>query len=131
MLEGPSICAIPDCFHEAHQSERHYHFFTYPTRNHSRRAFIDAALGSLVEQASVHDRDAAFADVASSIAATQIVVTAPRSPWQNAYVERRLTGLDSTGVAAIRAVAEKIFAAICVDGCGRSARGSAGGRPGR
>jgi hypothetical protein len=37
-----------------------------------------------------HDRDAAFTDVTSTIGAMQIhdVVTAPRSPWQNAYVER-------------------------------------------
>jgi putative transposase len=38
----------------------------------------------------VHDRDTAFAAVAGTIAAMQIqeVVTAPRSAWQNAYVER-------------------------------------------
>ena len=38
----------------------------------------------------LHDRDAAFTDVVSTIGAMQIheVVTAPRSPWQNAYVER-------------------------------------------
>jgi putative transposase len=38
----------------------------------------------------LHDRDAAFAGAAATIAAMQIqdVVTAPRSPWQNAYVER-------------------------------------------
>ena len=38
----------------------------------------------------LHDRDAVFTGVASTIAAMGIqdVVTAPRSPWQNAYVER-------------------------------------------
>jgi transposase InsO family protein len=38
----------------------------------------------------LHDRDAAFAAAAGTIAAMQIedAVTAPRSPWQNAYVER-------------------------------------------
>ena len=38
----------------------------------------------------LHDRDAAFAGTAATITAMQIqnVVTAPRSPWQNAYVER-------------------------------------------
>ena len=38
----------------------------------------------------LHDRDSAFAGVAGTIAAMRIqdVVTAPRSPWQNAYVER-------------------------------------------
>jgi putative transposase len=38
----------------------------------------------------LHDRDAIFADVATTIAAMNIqsVRTAARSPWQNAYVER-------------------------------------------
>jgi putative transposase len=38
----------------------------------------------------LHDRDGIFAGVAGTIAAMQIqdVVTAPRSPWQNAYIER-------------------------------------------
>ena len=38
----------------------------------------------------LHDRDAAFTDGVSTIGAMQIheVLTAPRSPWQNAYVER-------------------------------------------
>jgi transposase InsO family protein len=38
----------------------------------------------------LHDRDSVFADVASTITGmnTQAVRTAPRSPWQNAYVER-------------------------------------------
>jgi putative transposase len=38
----------------------------------------------------LHDRDAAFAAVTDTMAGMQIrdVVTAPRSPWQNAYVER-------------------------------------------
>ena len=38
----------------------------------------------------VHDRDGAFAEVATTIAGMNIeaVRTAPRSPWQNAYVER-------------------------------------------
>ena len=38
----------------------------------------------------LHDRDSAFAGIAGTIAAMQIqdVVTAPRSPWQNAHVER-------------------------------------------
>jgi len=37
----------------------------------------------------VHDRDGAFASVAATIAHMNIeaVRTAPRSPWQNAYVE--------------------------------------------
>jgi putative transposase len=38
----------------------------------------------------VHDRDGAFAEVATTAAGMNIqtVRTAPRSPWQNAYVER-------------------------------------------
>ena len=38
----------------------------------------------------LHDRDTVFADVATTAAGmnTQAVRTAPRSPWQNAYVER-------------------------------------------
>ena len=38
----------------------------------------------------LHDRDGAFAAVATTIAAMNIeaVRTAPRSPWQNGYVER-------------------------------------------
>jgi putative transposase len=38
----------------------------------------------------LHDRDATFTDVVSTIGAMQIqeVLTAARSPWQNAYVER-------------------------------------------
>ena len=38
----------------------------------------------------LHDRDTAFTDVMSTIGAMQIheVFTAPRSPWQNGYVER-------------------------------------------
>jgi putative transposase len=38
----------------------------------------------------LHDRDSVFADVPSTIAGmtAQAVRTAPRSPWQNAYVER-------------------------------------------
>ena len=38
----------------------------------------------------LHDRDSVFADVATTIGGmnSQAVRTAPRSPWQNAYVER-------------------------------------------
>lgn len=38
----------------------------------------------------LHDRDSVFADVATTIGGMNIetVRTAPRSPWQNAYVER-------------------------------------------
>ena len=56
------------------------------TAQQLRNAFPDDECPSYL----VHDRDTAFAAVAGTIAAMQIheVVTAPRSPWQNAYVER-------------------------------------------
>lgn len=56
------------------------------TAQQLRNAFPeDQAPGYLL-----HDRDAAFTDVVSTIGAMQIqeVFTAARSPWQNAYVER-------------------------------------------
>jgi len=56
------------------------------TAQHLRNAFPenDAPLYLL------HDRDSIFADLATTIAGMNIqpVRTAPRSPWQNAYVER-------------------------------------------
>jgi putative transposase len=56
------------------------------TAQQLRNAFPNDACPSYL----LHDRDAVFTGVASTIAAMRIqdVVTAPRSPWQNAYVER-------------------------------------------
>ena len=56
------------------------------TAQQLRNAFPDDACPSYL----LHDNDAVFAAVASTIAAMRIedLVTAPRSPWQNAYVER-------------------------------------------
>jgi putative transposase len=56
------------------------------TAQQLRNAFPNDACPSYL----LHDRDTTFAAVAATIAAMQIqnVVTAPRSPWQNAYVER-------------------------------------------
>jgi putative transposase len=47
----------------------------------------------------LHDRDGAFAGIAGTIAAMQIqeVVTAPRSPWQNADVERFIGSIRREG----------------------------------
>lgn len=44
----------------------------------------------------LHDRDSVFADVATTIAGmnTAAVRTAPRSPWQNAYVECVIASID-------------------------------------
>ena len=36
----------------------------------------------------LHDRDTAFAGVTTAATGMQEILTAPRSPWQNAYVER-------------------------------------------
>jgi putative transposase len=56
------------------------------TARQLRNAFPDDARPAYL----LHDRDAAFAGVAGTIQAMQIqeVLTARRSPWQNAYVER-------------------------------------------
>jgi putative transposase len=56
------------------------------TAQQLRNAFPDNACPAYL----LRDRDSAFAEVATTIAAMHIqdVVTAPRSPWQNAYVER-------------------------------------------
>jgi putative transposase len=56
------------------------------TAQHLRNAFPENDAPKYL----LHDRDAIFADVATTIAAMNIqaVRTAPRSPWQNAYVER-------------------------------------------
>ena len=56
------------------------------TAQQLRDAFPDNACPSFL----LHDHDTVFAGVAGTIAAMRIqdIVTAPRSPWQNAYVER-------------------------------------------
>jgi putative transposase len=56
------------------------------TAQQLRNAFSDNEAPAYL----LHDRDAVFAGVATTIAAMSIqaVRTAPRSPWQNAYVER-------------------------------------------
>ena len=68
-----------------------------PRRRHrpSRAAWTAQQLrnafpGDQAPRYLLHDRDPAFTDVMSTIGAMQIheVLTAPRSPWQNAYVAR-------------------------------------------
>jgi putative transposase len=56
------------------------------TAQHLRNAFPNDERPSYL----VHDRDGAFTGIADTLAAMQIqeVLTAPRSPWHNAYVER-------------------------------------------
>jgi hypothetical protein len=43
--------------------------------------------GDEVQQYLIRDRDAAFAEIGPT-AAGMVILTAPRSPWQNAYAER-------------------------------------------
>ena len=56
------------------------------TAQQLRNAFPEAQVPAYL----LHDRDGAFADVATTITHMDIqaIRTAPRSPWQNAYVER-------------------------------------------
>jgi transposase InsO family protein len=76
----------------AHARRRIVHMAVtdHPTAAWTAQQLRNAFPDDLAPRYLLHDRDAAFTDVASTIAAMQIneVVTAPRSPWQNAYVER-------------------------------------------
>jgi putative transposase len=62
----------------------------HPTAAWTAQQLRNAFPGGACPAYLLHDRDTAFTEVAATIAAMQIeeVVTAPRSPWQNAYVER-------------------------------------------
>ena len=50
----------------------------------------------------VHDRDGVFAHVATTIATMNIqaVGTAPRAPWQNAYVERVIGSIRRASITS-------------------------------
>ena len=76
----------------AHDRRRIVHVAVtdHPTAAWTAQQFRNALPEDQTPRYLLHDRDAAFTDVASTIAAMQIneIVTAPRSPWQNAYVER-------------------------------------------
>jgi putative transposase len=76
----------------AHDRRRVVHVAVtdHPTSAWTAQQLRNAFPGDECPLYLLHDRDAAFAEVAATIAAMQIqdVVTAPRSPWQNAYVER-------------------------------------------
>ena len=62
----------------------------HPTAAWTAQQFRNAFSETDAPRFLLHDRDSVFADVASTIMGmnTQAVRTAPRSPWQNAYVER-------------------------------------------
>ncbi len=76
----------------AHERRRivHVAITNHPTAAWTAQQLRNAFPADASPSYLLHDRDSAFADVATTIAAMQIqdVVTAPRSPWQNAYVER-------------------------------------------
>ena len=62
----------------------------HPTAAWTAQQLRNALPESEAPRYLLHDRDTVFADVSTTIAAMNIqeVRTAPRSPWQNAYVER-------------------------------------------
>ena len=76
----------------AHERRRVVHVAVtdHPTSAWTARQLRNAFPNEESPSHLLHDRDSAFAGIAATIAAMQIqdVVTAPRSPWQNAYVER-------------------------------------------
>jgi putative transposase len=93
----------------AHDRRRIVHVAVtdHPTAAWTAQQLRNAFPEDHVPRYLLHDRDAGLTDV-STIGATQIheVVTAPRSPWQNAYVERligsiRRECLDHTIILSI------------------------------
>ena len=76
----------------AHDRRRIVHVAVtdHPTAAWTAQHFRNAFPEDHAPRYLLHDRDAAFTDAVSTIGAMQIheAVTAPRSPWQNAYVER-------------------------------------------
>lgn len=76
----------------AHARRRIVHLAVteHPTAWWTAQQLRNAFPGDEAPAYLLHDRDAVFAGVAATIAGMNIqaVRTAPRSPWQNAYVER-------------------------------------------
>ena len=76
----------------AHERRRIVHVAVtdHPTAAWTAQQLRNAFPGHEAPAYLLHDRDTVFAGVANTIAAMNIqaVRTAPRSPWQNAYVER-------------------------------------------
>jgi putative transposase len=76
----------------AHKRRRiaHVAVTDHPTAAWTAQPLPNAFPEDRAPQYVLHDRDTAFADVAPTIAAMdpREVLTAPRSPWQNGYVER-------------------------------------------
>jgi putative transposase len=76
----------------AHHRRRivHVAVTAHPTAAWTAQQLRNAFPESEAPRYLLHDRDTVFADVATTAAGmnTQAVRIAPRSPWQNAYVER-------------------------------------------
>jgi putative transposase len=76
----------------AHERRRVVHIAVtdHPTSAWTAQQLRNAFSNEECPSYLLHDRDCAFAGIAGTIDAMQIeeVVTVPRSPWQNAYVER-------------------------------------------
>jgi putative transposase len=76
----------------AHDRRRivHVAVTAHPTAAWTAQQLRNAFSENDVPRYLLHDRDSVFADVSTTIAGmnTHAVRTAPRSPWQNAYVER-------------------------------------------
>jgi putative transposase len=76
----------------AHDRRRivHVAVTAHPTAAWTAQQFRNAFPDDQAPRYLLHDRDGAFAAVATTIGDMNIdaVRTAPRSPWQNAYVER-------------------------------------------
>jgi len=76
----------------AHDRRRIVHVAVteHPTAAWTAQQLRNACSENEAPRYLLHDRDSVFADVATTIAGmnTTAVRTAPRSPWQNAYVER-------------------------------------------
>ena len=76
----------------AHDRRRIIHMAVteHPTAAWTAQQLRNAFPGHEAPRYLLHDRDAVFADVATTITAMHIqaVRTAQRAPWQNAYVER-------------------------------------------
>ena len=76
----------------AHDRRRVVHVAVtgHPTAAWTAQQLRNAFPGDETPRYLLHDRDSVFADVATTTAGMNIqtVRSAPRSPWQNAYVER-------------------------------------------
>jgi putative transposase len=76
----------------AHDRRRivHADVTAHPTASWIAQQLRNAFPEDRAPRSLVHDRDGAFADVATTVSGLHVnaVRTAPRSPWQNAYVER-------------------------------------------